>query len=894
MQPTRKIAAIMSADVVGYSRLMGEDDLATLQDIVATRKLATQHVQAHEGRMIDTAGDSMLADFASAVQALHCAVGLQQELGRRNAMRAEARRMVLRIGLNIGDILEQDAALYGDAVNLAARLQALGEPGGVCVSAAMHELVQGKLPVAFEFAGEHEVKNIAKPVGMYHVRFAGSPALADGANDAAPMQGQHNLPQALSSFIGREHEIAAARELLAEHRLLTLVGPGGIGKTRLSMQVASAMGAQFSDGVWLVELAALADARLVPQALASALGVKEVVGKPIVQTLQTALKHKRLLVVLDNCEHVTQACAELASQLLAASPRLKLLATSREPLHVAGEVNFPVPMLSLPGNDDKGDAGDAAQLSGFEAIRLFVERAQAKTPGFKLSDANAPHVLRICQCLDGMPLAIELAAARVNVLSVEQIALRLKDRFSLLTRGDRSAMPRQQALRALIDWSHDLLDTQERAVLRRLAVFAGGWTLEAAEDVVAGEGVEREQVADLLARLVEKSLVMMADSGARYRLLETMRQYAGEQLAAAGEGDAIRDHHLACYVALAETARPQLTGAQQGLWLARLDLERENFLAARAWCNRTANGAESALRLLIALKLYLYSRGMLELLRWGTLEALALPGADRPTLLRGRALHALGQVYLFMACYEDARPHLLESLAIVQDHGDTSRLAIVLQELGMTALGLGDFEGARAYLQEGIAQAEQSGDRRALAAAVNSMAQFRRSLGELESAAQLYGQALKLAESLDDRQSQAVALLNLSMVATGQGRAAVARQRLLHANAIVTELNSRSDCSAVLATASGLAALEADWVHVALFGAAAETEAGITQVRLDPADKAFLAPLWHTAAESLGAKPFDDAWREGTAMSYERATRLLSDWLTKRATLTSAGGEISR
>ena len=880
VEPTRKIAAILSADVVGYSRLMGLDDRATVQDIVATRALATQHVRAHDGRMVDTVGDAMLADFSSAVQALHCAVSLQQALGQRNALRAESRRMALRIGLNIGDILEHDAALYGDGVNVAARLEALSEPGGVCVSAALHDLVQGRLPVAFEYAGEHHVKNIAKPIGIYHARFAGSPVALAGVTveppAAANPAGHHNLPQALSSFIGRQHEIGAVKALLSEHRLLTLVGPGGIGKTRLALQVAGSVAADFADGVWLVELAALSDARHVPQALASTLGVKEVAGKPVAQALLEALKHKRLLIVLDNCEHVALACAEFAAQLLAASAQVKLLATSREPLHVTGEVNFPVPMLSLPAAIE---TATAQRLNEYEAIRLFVDRAAAKAPGFTLSDANAGHVLHICQCLDGMALAIELAAARVRVLSVEQIAKRLKDRFGLLNHGDRSALPRQQALRALIDWSHDLLDERERCVFRRLAVFAGGWTLEAADEVASGGDIARNDVVEQLTRLVEKSLVTMVEGGGRYWLLQTMRQYAAEQLEAAGEGDTTRDRHLAFHVALAETARPHLSGSHQGEWLARLDLERENILAARTWCNRTGHGGEGALRILIALKLYLYSRGLLEMLHWSTLEALELPGAQDRTMLRSRALHTVGQVCYHMARYDDAMPYLLESLEIAQEHGDAGRVVIVLQELGMTALGLGDVDAASGHLQSAMALAHGCGDKRALAAAINAMAQLRRGCGDLDEAAPLYDQALTLARELEDQQTVAVAVLNLAIVAIARGDAALARDMLLQANDIARALDSRPTGQCVLAVTSGLAALREDWQQVARFSAAAEAVSGNTSIYLDPSDRAFLMPLWQRAREALGADAYENSHALGAGLSYELAMDTASKWL---------------
>ncbi len=878
--PTRKIAAILNADVVGYSRLMREDDLATLQDLLAMRQLVDAQVRAHDGRLVDTAGDSMLADFASAVAALRCAVAVQQALAQRNAGRPEERCMRLRIGLNVGDILEQGSALYGDGVNVAARLQALGEPGGVCLSAALHDLVEGHLPLAFEYAGEQSMKNIDRPVGVFHVRMPGVDCLdaAAGAmpSGASARRGRHNLPQALSSFVGRQHEIAALRRLTAEHRLVTLVGPGGIGKTRLALQVGQELLNRFADGVWLIELAALADARLLVQRVATELGIKEVAGRPLLQVLLQALHGKRLLIVLDNCEHVAQACADLAARLLAATPQVHLLATSREPLRISGEVNLPVPALTLPG---EGDRALPQRLCEFDAVRLFVDRAASRSPGFRLTATNVAAVLRICRCLDGIPLALELAAARVRVLSVEQIALRLKDRFDLLAEGDRSALPRQQSLRALIDWSHELLDARERAVFRRLAVFAGGWTLGAAEAVAAGGAIDASEVVDVLGRLVEKSLVLMVGDGERYRLLETMRQYALEQLAAAGEGDATQDRHLAHYLALAETARRHLSGSQQREWLERLDVERGNLLAARERCPQAANGADAALRLMLAVKLYLYNRGQLELLRWGTMEALALPAAHERTQLRCRALHTLGQVCYHLGRCAEAGPHLLEALSIAQELQDDGREVMVLQELGITALSLGDVAAARCHLQAGMALAHRCGDKRALAAAVNAMAQLHRSVGELERAAPLYEQALALARELDDEQSIAVALLNLAMVAIGQGDQGVACERLLEADRIARALGSRPTGQCGLAVASGLAALREEWTRAVRSSAAAEAEAGNTGVYLEPADKQFLTPLWERARKALGEAAHRAAQAAGQASGYEHAMDEARAWL---------------
>ena len=884
VQPTRKIAAILCADVVGYTRLMRDDDLATLNDIVQTRQVLAQQVRASGGRLIDTAGDSMLAELPSALEALRAAVAVQQELSLINAPRPESRRMRLRIGLNVGDVLEQDNALYGDGVNIAARLQALGDPGGVCVSAAIHDLVDGRLPLAFEYAGEQAVKNIDKPVGVYHARLgielratraAPRPAAANGTALA-----QHPLPQVLSSFVGRDAEIAALQRLLSEHRLVTLVGPGGIGKTRLSLQAAAAAAGHFAAGVWFVELAPLSDARVVPQAVANVLGVKESISQSPEAALLAALQGPPQLIVLDNCEHLMQACADLARMLLTAAPQVSIMASSREPLRIGGEITFSVPVMTLP---DAASAVTPQTLADAEATRLFIERARSAQPGFRLTQDNAPQIAHICRCLDGIPLAIELAAAKVRVLSIENIAARLHDRFRLLVRGDRSAMPRQQALRTMIDWSHDLLSPAECVVFRRLAVFAGGWTLEAAEAVVAGGEIAAAEVLELLAGLVEKSIVTAVNAGTRYRLLETMRQYALERLEVAGEGDATRDRHLGCYLALAEEARPHLSGADQALWLQRLDHERENFLAARGWCDHAEQGAETGLRLMFALKLYLHSRGLLMLLYRGTKEALARPGAERSTIERCRALHTVGQVCYFMGRYSEALPPLEEALAIARELGDRARVVMVLQELGMTALGLADNEGARRHLQAGLELARQGQDKRALATAVNAMAQLCRSFGELEQAAPLYTQALALARELQDGQNVAIALLNLAMVATGRGQSAQAVDLLIQAQGLATDLNSRSAGQCVLAVTSGLAAVQGDWRPAVLFAEAADAAAQNIQMYVDPADRAFLSPLRQRAEQALGETGFAAARAQACAWDHEQAAQAARDWLQGQA-----------
>src|SRR6185503_4242474 len=391
----------------------------------------------------------------------------------------------------------------------------------------------------------------------------------------------------------------------AQSRLLALLGVGGIGKSRLSLQTGADLIDDFHDGVWLVELAQITDPRLVPQAVASALGVKEAAGRPVSEALVKFFKDRRLLLILDNCEHLLAACAELAKELLEAGPHSKVLASSREPLRIGGEATYPVP--ALPDSD---------------AERLFVERARGAKPDFRLNGSGSA-VTNVCRRLDGIPLAIELAAARVRTLSPDAIASRLDDRFRLLTRGDRAALPRQQTLRALIDWSHDLLTEPERAVFRRLAVFAGGWTVEGAEAVVAFSGMDKAEVLNHVSDLAEKSLVVVELGGERYRYLETVRQYAYEKLDETGEIAEARMRHLQHYLAFAEKARPEIVGPRQAEWLARLDLERENLHAAHAWCDHAPDGAEFGLRLVYLQKQYWLNRGLFGLgLRLST-DALA-------------------------------------------------------------------------------------------------------------------------------------------------------------------------------------------------------------------------------------------------------------------------------
>jgi non-specific serine/threonine protein kinase len=487
----------------------------------------------------------------------------------------------------------------------------------------------------------------------------------------------------------------------------------------------------------------------------------------------------------------------------------------------------------------------------------------------------------VCRRLDGIPLAIELAAARVRTMPVEAIAERLNDRFRLLTSGDRTALPRQQTLRALIDWSYELLSEDERSVFRRLAVFAGGWTLEAAEAVVAFDTVAQRAVLDLVTQLAEKSLVAMDADQARYRLLDTVREYADERLAEVGEAEETRTRHLHYYVALAEKARPQLGGPKQAQWLARLDVERENLLSAHRWCDQAHDAAETGLKLAFLLRPYWINRGLLGVGHRLTVDALNRPSAKPSSLARCRGLFDAGQLSYFMGRYSEARQYLEQSLRIARELHDHGWIASVLQPLGMAHVGEGDLAGAQDYLEEALERAEQRGDKREFAGAINAIAQLYRVKGRLDFAEPLYGRVLEIARELGDRDIVAVALLNLAMVAVQRRAAAEAAKMLLEVLAIAEQIGSKPAGQGALEVCAGRAVLLGDHAQAARFYGAAQTQAEQSGFHRDPTDEAFLKPLVTRTQAALGAASFTSAEQAGRRLSYEEALAEARDWLTR-------------
>jgi len=646
----------------------------------------------------------------------------------------------------------------------------------------------------------------------------------------------NNLPVQLTSFIGREKEIAEIRRLLISANgertgegthLLTLTGPGGTGKTRLALQAAAQLQDAFPDGIWLVELALLSDPALVPQTLAALLGVREEPNYPLTRALTAYLRTKTLLLIFDNCEHIVETCAQLSETLLRACANLRIMVTSRETLGVQGERVLRVPSLQLPDVQAPPPLHDLAQ---YEAIRLFVDRAATVKPTFTLNAANAGAVTQICQQLDGVPLAIELAAARVRAMTPEQIAARLDDRFRLLTGGSRTALPRQQTLRAMIDWSWDLLSEAECTLLRRLAVFLGGWTLEAAEavcgnlqDATADNGVnpkpeivKSEDVLELITHLVEKSLVVVEEQAdaARYYLLETIRQYAREKLLEAGESELVRAQHLSFFLKLAEEAEPNLRAAAQIIWLPRLDLEHDNLRAALQWA-KGSDALESGLRLAASLARFWYLRGFWKEGREWLRGLLAQPFPATPlpeALVRAQARALAGAGWLADADGSEI-PLYAESLSLCRQVGDRWGEAYALRGLVVITSNVTDLVPAEAHLQASLQIFRALQDDWGIGLVYFSLGWIAMSRDKIDAAAQHWEEAMRRFRQCGDRWGISVALGAFGYIARLRGQYPQAADLIHESMALFRELGDKAGVSYSLIRLANLAWRRGDYTE---------------------------------------------------------------------------------
>lgn len=769
---------LLFSDIEGSTRLLQDLGDAYGEVLGEHRRLLRGVWGEHGGVEVSTEGDAFFVAFADPVAAVSAAVAAQHALGAHAWPDSGGVRV--RMGVHTGSPKVRDGTYWGIDVHYAARLCAAANGGQVLLSSSTAVLVE----VDAEDLGQHALKDFPAPRRLFHLLVDGH-----GSDRFAPVRtlraGQTNLPAMLSSFVGRERELGEVCALVGEARLVTLVGAGGVGKTRLALEAAARLLDGSGDGVWLVELAALRDPESVAREVARVLGVTEQPGRALLDSLVDAIARRDLMLVLDNCEHLIGAVAELAAGVVGRCPRVVVLASSREPLGVVGERVYRVPSLSLPPPGD-------LKLEDYEAVRLFAERAREHRPGFAVDDSNAAAVAAVVRRLDGIPLAIELATARLRSLGIAELQARLEQSFRLLTGGSRTALARQQTLAALIDWSYDLLSDRERAVLERLSVFAGGFDLQAAEAVCAGDEIDDLDVIDLLTTLVDKSLVQVDDIGhsLRYRLLETVREYAASKLAQEGERalETVRRAHRDFYLELSETANPQLEGRDQVAWLERLETEHDNLRAALSY-SLVDPDAQPGLRLASALLVFWRSHGH------GLEGAAAItaqidrPQASDPTPARAQALASAASIFAETGGdLRLAEAYGEEAVAIVRAYDDDRAAAEALNQLGGVRMRQGRADEATELTREAVAIARRTGDPILLA---NTLQNHSWALAQAGADFRAPHQELvRLHREAGNRAGLASALLMSGLAALDAGDIAAARVELQESARLADEVGN--------------------------------------------------------------------------------------------------------
>jgi predicted ATPase/class 3 adenylate cyclase len=790
---------LLFTDIEGSTRLLRELGDRYEQVLADQRRLLREAFAARNGTEIDTAGDGFFYAFPRAREALLAAVEGQQALGGHDWPSP----LRVRMGMHTGEPLSSGTGFVGLDVHRASRICAAGHGGQILVSQTTHDLARD-LPAEVSFAdlGEHSLKDLPAPEHLYQIVAPGLgrefPALR--SLESRP----NNLPRQLTTFVGREPEIAEAKRILASAPLLTLTGPGGVGKTRLAIEIAGELLDEFDEGIWFIDLGVLTDPDFVVPAIASAIGVMPAPGQPILETVVEHLRGRRVLMVFDNCEHLLDSTARTVDAILRSCSLVRVVATSREGLAIAGETVRPVPSLSVP--DPETAAPD--ELPQYESIRLFIERAVAAAPEFRITDRNAQAIAQICRRLDGVPLALELAAARVRALPVEQIATRLDDRFRLLTGSSRVTVPRHQTLRQTIDWSHDLLGEDERAVFRRIAVFIGGASLEAAEAVCAGAPVEADMVFDLLSRLVDKSLVVADTEGneARYRQLETVRQYARDRLLEAGEARDTLARQRDWYVSVVAQAEPEFfRGAESAAWLERLDREHDNLRAVLQWSLDEPGEERQGLVLAAGLWRFWEIHGHLAQGRAWLEHFLQLTEGE-VSALRADAYTGAGILAFMLGDQSGASVLHERSLELHRELGDSDGIAFAANNLANAAVLSGDYATARRLYQTVVDWAEERGDARVTGFSNVNMAEAVALDGEPELARAQYEKGIAAFRESRDRWGEAFALDSLGVMLARQERHGEADKLHEQALAMSREMGDERGIARALAHRGDVAA----------------------------------------------------------------------------------------
>lgn len=827
------IVSFLFTDIEGSAKLAQDYPGAMPALLEKHNAILGSTIRKHNGVIFQIIGDAICAAFHTTIDALNAALVVQEELYKTEWTPAPIRvRMGIHTGIAqvkaTGNVLKgYDGYL---TLTRTQRIMSAAHGGQVLLSNPVSELLNSLLPegVTLRDLGEHRLKGLENPERIWQV------VKSDLPQDFPPIKSikfiQSNLPVRMTSFLGREREITDVKAMLTATRLLTLTGVGGTGKTRLALEVADELLDSYENGIWFVELAPLVDPELIPTTVSMTFGILEQTSRPAIETLLEFLHQKHLLLILDNCEHLIDASAQFADRVLRTCPDISILATSREALGIAGERLFSVPSLELPilVKDAPIDT-----IASTESVRLFIERAIAVQPRFALTDENAEKVAQICQQLDGIPLAIELAAARLKSMSVETVAAHLDDRFRLLTGGSRSVLPRQQTLRAAIDWSYNLLSEPERHLLQRLSQFVSGFSLEAAE-AICGDGSDSFEVFEMLGSLVDKSLLMLDESytGARYILLETIRYYGREKLAESGDSENARSKHLNYFLDLAETAEPEIWKQEQKLWLDRLERDYDNIRSALEWSSESVkeDDVQAGIRLAVALQQFWFvrshtiegdryitnlisrseARENLRIFAYGSWLAADLKqrnGANSSVaqslleesltigeklgdrLLIAHTLGSLGNLYYLMG--DTSRKYFERSLALYRDLGDKPGQAIILSRLGRLAGQLGDDTSYRAFYQENLKICQELGHQLGIAGTLIAMGDSYAAEGEVSEARAAYNESLSIYRNADDKSGIIQALLALAEVALSIRDTSHAQTYLSEAISIARETNNK-------------------------------------------------------------------------------------------------------
>src|SRR6266480_4503582 len=760
--PTGTVS-LLCTDIEGSTRLLQSLGERYAEALAEHRRLLRAAFREHRGCEVDTQGDAFFYAFPRAHDAVAGAVAAQRALAAH--VWPEDLAIRVRIGIHTGEPTVTAEGYVGIDVHRVARVMSAGHGGQVLLTQSTRDLLPEDLSdaVSVRDLGEHRLKDLTQPQRLYQLVI---PGLENDFPALKTLEGRPtNLPIQPTVLIGREQQVKEAVALLRREgiRLVTLTGPGGTGKTRLSLQVAAELVADFEDGVFFVDLASITDPHLFIPTVSQTLSVRERPGESLSETLKDYLRDKKLLLVFDNFEQLLDA-GPAVSALLAGAPNLKALITSRAPLHLSGEHEYSVPPLAVP---DLNTSEPPATLAAYEGVQLFLERAQAVKPEFELTSENAPAVAEICARLDGLPLAVELGAARVRILSPQALLGRLSQRLVLLTGGARDAPARQRTLRDTIDWSYSLLGSSEQRLFARLSVFVGGRTIEAAEAVCDPLTAELDiSVFDGVASLVEKSLLRQDEGPAgepRLLMLETIREYALDRLERSGDAELLRQRHAHYFVALAEEAEPEILRADQVLWLERLEAERDNFRAALGWLLGRGD-TELALRLIGSLRRAWVARGYLsETRKW--LEAAFERKAALSPHVEAKALYGLGRVALVEGDYDEAIPSLERSAGLFRELGESEGLVFSLADLGFIAIAQGRHEDAQRFADESLAEAKVAGNERTIAAALHSLACTKLDAGEYGEARSLFEQSLELRRKLGDKRNVANSLGYLGSVA---------------------------------------------------------------------------------------------------------------------------------